>query len=252
MNYLELEAKDYENEGLKRYREEFHQVDGWGIDDFLFGLFAQIDFFQKDWNIFGSCLEIGVHHGKTFILMHLLARNSEFSVAIDLFEDEQHLNLDNSGSGNFAIFMENVKKFSSNFTSIKILKGNTLHINRDDILKRTNAQPIRMVHVDGGHFKEIVANDLELSQSLICDGGVIIVDDYWHSGFPGVQEGVNRFFNFATSTKIIPFLTGNNKLFLTTHGYHAKYLEAMESVLPMERQKRITQFGYDSLCLDKH
>jgi len=51
---------------------------------------------QRALGVEGGIAEIGVHHGKLFILLYLLGRAPERAVAIDLFED-QHLNIDLSG-----------------------------------------------------------------------------------------------------------------------------------------------------------
>ena len=42
---------------------------------------------QRSLGIGGGVAEIGVHHGKLFILLYLLGQASEKAVAIDLFED---------------------------------------------------------------------------------------------------------------------------------------------------------------------
>jgi hypothetical protein len=59
----------------------------------------------------GGIAEIGVHHGKLFILLYLLGRPPEKAVAIDLFED-QHFNIDLSGSGDLAKFRRNLARHS--------------------------------------------------------------------------------------------------------------------------------------------
>jgi hypothetical protein len=52
----------------------------------------------------------------------------------------------------------------------------------------------RLFHNDGEHFTEVVLNDLSIAQDLINLGGVIVLDDYWHSGFPEAQEAVHKYF----------------------------------------------------------
>jgi hypothetical protein len=55
----------------------------------------------------GSVGEVGVHHGRLFILLYLLAEPDERAFAIDIF-DEQHLNEDHSGQGDRKVFEENL------------------------------------------------------------------------------------------------------------------------------------------------
>ena len=64
---------------------------------------------QRSLGVAGGIAEIGVHHGKLFILLYLLGQASEKAVAIDLFED-QHLNVDQSGSGDLAKFRSNLER----------------------------------------------------------------------------------------------------------------------------------------------
>lgn len=53
--------------------------------------------------------EIGVHHGKLFILLLLTAAENERALAIDVFEN-QHLNTDRSGAGDRDAFLSNVRR----------------------------------------------------------------------------------------------------------------------------------------------
>ena len=87
------------NEALKRYATEGHlAVEGWlGIG--ALGLTVAISERQLSRGIRAAVGEIGVHHGRYFIALALLREKSERAVAIDVFED-QHLNVDYSGSGN--------------------------------------------------------------------------------------------------------------------------------------------------------
>ena len=252
MDFFDFNFEQSNTPGLSNYFSNFREIDGWGVDELLIRVICQLDFFQKQWDVRGSMMEIGVHHGRTLILLELLRRRDEYSLAIDLFEDMQDLNLDQSGSGNLQFFQDNLRRFLEDTGRVKILQGNSLALEKEKVVTLLDQQPVRIIHIDGGHFKEIVSNDLQLSQSVLADGGIIIVDDYWHSGFPGVQEGVQWFFSNSTVIKIVPILTGNNKLFLTTHGYHQKYVDALDGILPGRRGKRIRQFGYESLCLDEH
>ena len=51
----------------------------------------------------GAVAEIGVHHGRLFILMHLTSPAGQKDIAIDVFENQQ-LNRDQSGRGDRAQF----------------------------------------------------------------------------------------------------------------------------------------------------
>ena len=72
---------------------------------------------QLEMGIAGHVAEIGVHHGRSFILLALLARAGEKAVAIDVFE-QQELNVDRSGRGDLAQLRENVARFADEFALV--------------------------------------------------------------------------------------------------------------------------------------
>jgi len=81
-------------------------VDGWLRTEAALVIAALSDR-QHALSMRGGVAEIGVHHGKLFILLYLLSRTPEKAVAIDLFAD-QHLNVDLSGSGDLHKFRRNL------------------------------------------------------------------------------------------------------------------------------------------------
>jgi hypothetical protein len=64
---------------------------------------------QRKANVTGGVAEIGVHHGRLFILLYLLGVTGEPAVAIDLFS-HQDLNVDHSGAGDLECFKRNLKR----------------------------------------------------------------------------------------------------------------------------------------------
>lgn len=50
-----------------------------------------------------------------------------------------------------------------------------------------------LIHVDGCHTEEAVAEDLSNSKDHLLPGGVIIVDDYRHFWFPGIAAAMHKF-----------------------------------------------------------
>jgi hypothetical protein len=61
-----------------------------------------------------SCtLEIGVHHGKLFLVLEAVTPLTHKCYAYDLFEELQHRNIDASGKGSKIIFEKNVASYST-------------------------------------------------------------------------------------------------------------------------------------------
>lgn len=234
---------------LKRYREQgFRTVEGWGIDEALFDIFVMFDEFQQQSAIRGSLCEIGVHHGRALILLELLKEQGERVVGIDLFESGQDQNLDASGSGSMSALLANLSTHAPG-SRPDLISANSFDLNAEH---KALMAPARMFHIDGGHFLEVVLNDLALAQSVIGTGGIIVVDDYWHSLFPEVHEAVHRYFYTSTQIRAVPFMTGNNKIFLAHNSHCARLLGFLKTRLPAQRQRPIKLLGYDAICFDPH
>ena len=231
-----------------KYKEGgYKNVDGWGIDEELIDIFKLINNFHVINKISGHLVEIGIHHGRTLILLGLLAKNGEQVFGIDLF-DQQDQNLDLSGCGSYSQLIVNIAEHAPGI-DFEIIRGNSFDLERSDIEKMRGA---RFFHIDGGHFLEVVLNDLSLAQDLINIGGVIVIDDYWHSGFPEVQEAVHKYFWGSGKLKAVPFAVGKNKIFLIGYSYREKIIEFILNNLDIVRKKHVRVLGYECLCLDPH
>src|SRR5215831_3331880 len=80
---------------LARYVATGHKkVEGW-LTPIAIDLVCAASAAQKAQGVNGPVCEIGVHHGRLFILLHLLTDSGERSVAWDLFE-RQSENIDQS------------------------------------------------------------------------------------------------------------------------------------------------------------
>ena len=234
---------------LSRYvNGGFVHVDGWGVDAELIDIFRQIDAFQASQGVAGSLCEIGVHHGRTLILLALMRKPGERVVGIDLFESAQDQNLDASGSGSMQAVRVNLATHAPDI-EVDLITANSFDLTPDD---REMLRGARMFHIDGGHFMEVVLNDLALAQQMLGAGGVIVIDDYWHSGFPEVHEAVQRYFSTATALKAVPFMTGKNKLFLAHSSHRDRIAAHFRGVLPLDRCKTIRLLGHDAICCDPH
>jgi hypothetical protein len=166
----------------------------------------------------GAVSEIGVHHGKLFIGLSLLQRNDEYSVAIDLFDD-QALNVDRSGKGNLAAFQNNVRRWSS-LDRVVIHRGDSTRLDGDELSKLGRAN-IRIFSVDGGHTSEIVHSDMKLAETTVSSEGIVIADDVFNQYWPGVATGTMRYLHEGGG--LVPFAIGFNKVFFCFPDYADYY-----------------------------
>ncbi|MEM1167589.1 MAG: class I SAM-dependent methyltransferase [Cyanobacteria bacterium P01_H01_bin.35] len=224
----------------------FHKVEGW-CNYKIFDFIKYMSDFQQSYQIKGGVCEIGIHHGKFFIGLHNLTKEGELSLAIDIF-DAQKLNVDKSGKGNLAKFKTNLAHFASRQSSIKIMERDSLTLSIKDILDiESELEKFRFFSVDGGHTPEHTVNDFKIAEELVCNGGLVIVDDYFNPNWHGVCEGIARLF-LLDSPRIAPFMMGANKLIFTTFSFHNEYFKmALDWVKKREKDsfKHIVMYGYD-------
>jgi hypothetical protein len=207
-----MNANEYVSRGHKR-------VEGW-LEPEAAQLIATFGQWQ---NVGGNVGEIGVHHGKLFILLHLLRRPGERSVAVDLFE-LQELNVDRSGRGDRAVFEQNLRTFAGGTEGVTIASADSTTVKSDDLLNMAGGR-FRLFSVDGGHTAAITESDLTIASESLVDGGLLILDDYFNQAWPGVSEGTNRF--LSSSPTFIPFGSGHGKMYFTTSDYAAAYRAQM-------------------------
>ena len=213
------------NDMLWNYlRHDKKSVDGWlqRLDAEIIGSILE---FQLQKDIHGSCVEIGVHHGKSFIPLCMALRSDESALCIDIFDDQSR-NMDFSGKGDFSIFQENLARFQIEPSRIRVFKGSSEDINSDHILEQVG--PVRFFSIDGGHWRSIVRNDLRLAEKTLMAGGVIALDDYCRADWPDVSYGY-VLWQEETDSDIIPFAIGSNKLFMCRKDYAPAYREALQS-----------------------
>jgi len=180
---------------------------------------------QGQAGVTGGCVEIGVHHGKSFIPLCLALRENEVALCIDIFDD-QAKNLDSSGKGDIVSFKDNLEKHSIDQSRFRIYKGSSEDVEAAFILSQVGR--VRFFSVDGGHWRSIVKSDLLLAEEVLADSGVIALDDYCRAEWPDVTYGYTLWQNETTSD-IVPFAVGSNKLYLCRKDYSRRYRSALKT-----------------------
>lgn len=230
------------------WRDGLDQIVGW-VDSKLLEYLVLIGQTQKHLAVTGNIVEIGVFNGRFLLAMAHLAAPHEKCVAIDVFE-EQKFNIDGSSPGAPKDFDANWERFAPPDVSLVKIRADSLALTlteRIDIGRQHG--PFRLFSVDGGHTVDHVINDLAFAQDTLSPGGVIMADDYFHSLWPGVTEGVQRFITLGTS-KMKPFLHVGNKLFLCPVSVHAHYIRIFnERMGKLPKHKIVKMFGWDALAV---
>jgi hypothetical protein len=229
---------------LLRYLKHGHRfVKGWLLPGAIKMLVALAKA-QDAERIKGNVAEIGVHHGKLLILLALLTRDGEKAVAVDLFADQDR-NVDHSGKGDLDQFQENTRRHAD-CSHIVMRQGDSTELTSAALME-LGGGAFRLISVDGGHTPEITVHDLSTAEGALAPGGIIILDDCFNEKWPGVSEGLFRYFSDAQPT-IVPFATGGNKTLFCTPEYAGQYIEALRSV-----PARVTAHGFlgcEVICCD--
>lgn len=193
------------------------EVDGW-LARCDGEIFARLLESQLENGIDGAVVEIGVHHGKSFIPM-AISNNGRMCYAIDIFE-KQALNIDVSGCGDKDVFTRNLMKFGVDANNVFIDERPSTDVSPGDI--KNEVGRVRFFHIDGGHHFEVALNDLRLAEAVVGDDGVIAIDDVFRPEWPEVSMAL--FSYLANKTKdFVPFAIGYNKTYLCRRSFAALY-----------------------------
>lgn len=226
--------------GFQSYKRYGHRcVSGW-LESEVLTILAVLNSAQRAKKTTGAVAEIGVHHGKLLIGLHLLQGNNEKSVAIDVF-GSQELNIDKSGRGNLAAFHRNVKRWSPS-GDIVIYQGDSTRLQPEELRKLAGAD-IRLFSVDGGHTASIVYSDMKLAEATLSADGIVVADDVFNELWPGVSIGTFRY--LEQGGELLPFAVGFNKVFFAKDEYVEDYRNALKTAFRNRilTSARIAEFG---------
>lgn len=211
-------AKDYARKGHKRVIGHLPTA--------LSSSVIALSELHKKSDLNGPVAEIGVHHGKFFLLLLFLTSPDEKGLAIDLF-DRQEENIDNSGKGDKEILTEHLSKLGEVGKRAVIVQANSLELSPDEVFEKAGSK-IRIFSVDGGHTAETTENDLRIACETLTDGGLIFLDDYFNPGWPAVSEGTVKYFTAENAvTNIVPFAIVGGKIVFTTRDKSEEYRQEL-------------------------
>lgn len=227
---------------VERYLARQRSVDGW-LSDLDARLITAVAKTQVESGIRGAVGEIGIHHGRLFILLALTLVAGEKAFAIDIF-DHQELNPDGSGFGDEAVFRANMARFQVDTDAVAVIKGSSTDILWPDVAQAAalpSGMGARLFSIDGGHTAELTANDLAIADAGLAAEGVIILDDYFNPEFPAVSEGLARYL-VAHPDRLRPFAIGDNKVLLARPDQAARYGALLQGALPEHDLRRHSVF----------
>lgn len=224
-------------ERLEHYRSEgLPAVRGW-FEPESAEVMASLLARQVADGVRGGVAEIGVHHGRSFLLLANGLVPGESGVALDVFE-RQDLNQDGSGRGDRRVFEDHLRRWAPD-ADVTVVSRSSLEVTTAeavDVFGRT-----RMFSVDGGHTAEITRHDLELAEACLVEGGVVVLDDVLNGHWLGVFTGMAAY--LLDRPGLIPFALSPNKLYLAgSHEDAASYAAHLREVVPDLMSKPDVEF----------
>jgi Methyltransferase domain len=202
---------DYALKGRNRVAGWFSRIDA--------EIFRLITHNQSERSLTGSMVEIGLHHGKSFIALCLALKDTEKAYGVDLFEN-QALNRDHSGRGSRTHVEANLASFGIDPSRVVLDARSSEEVTALEIIEA--AGKARFFSIDGGHWLDIVVNDLLLAEAALMKYGVIALDDFHNPEWPEVSAGYFSWWA-KRSSAIVPFAIGFNKLYLCLEEYADLY-----------------------------
>jgi Methyltransferase domain len=182
-------------------------------------LIAALLCYQNENHIMGNLCEIGVHHGRLFLMLALARRAGERAVAIDLFQDDA-INENTQHAGRDRALFANAHRLGIVLSEEEAFKTSSLDIQAADILKRTTGR-IRFFSIDGCHLYQYVENDLRLAERTLTAEGIMAVDDFFNKDWADVSFATGDFLRLANNS-IVPFAI-TSKLYLAAPAAAEKY-----------------------------
>lgn len=172
---------------------------------------------QGELGITGPLLEIGVFKGKYLSVLYELSSPLEKVVGVDMFvgaDDVVQVVRD---------LRANIARACGNDDRLRIVVEDSMKLTPERLSREAGGSRFRFISVDGGHTREVVYHDLTVAAAVLAGGGIIALDDAFNHTTPGVIEGITEYF-FRNRPALAPFAHCYNKLFVTSPGFHARYL----------------------------
>lgn len=140
---------------------------------------------QSELGVKGPTAEIGTFEGRFFIAMAHALRDGERALGMDVFDWPNP---------------EVIDRFEANCArhgvrperriTWKVDSGKTAP---EALLAKLGGERVRLFHIDGEHSRAALARDLELATAVIGEGGVLVLDDMLHPGYPTLMVAVQEY-----------------------------------------------------------
>jgi predicted O-methyltransferase YrrM len=149
---------------------------------------------QTEQGVGGPIAEIGAFEGRFLIALGLALEPGEIALGIDLFEWPN--------PGVLQRFEANCLKHGLAPERRVTVKADSGTMAPADLLAKAGGERLRLVHIDGEHSRAALTRDLALATACLADGGLIVLDDMLHPGYPTLMVAVQAYLD--ANPEIVP------------------------------------------------
>ena len=140
---------------------------------------------QSEFGVTGSVAELGAFEGRFFIALAKALKDGERALGIDTFEWPNPQVIDRFEANCVRQGVPTEKRIT--------WKADSNKMSAEELLGKLGGEKVRLIHVDGEHTQAALTKDLALATAVIRDGGVIVLDDMLHPGYPTLMVAVQAY-----------------------------------------------------------
>lgn len=172
----------------------FESIPGWS-SKFSASIVAGLMDWQTGNGIEGHLVEIGVFEGRFILALARALRGDEKAFAIDTFEWPEPSVEDR--------FRRHLEDQGLTADLVRTIKADSRALSPSDLSSRLHPYRCRVIHIDGDHAAESVTSDLKLSDAIVDDRGLIVLDDMFHPCYPRLTVAVFAFLDANPDWKVL-------------------------------------------------
>lgn len=140
---------------------------------------------QGEFGVKGHVAEIGPFEGRFFIAMALALEPDERALGMDLFDWPTPKVKDR--------FEQNCLAHGVARERFITWQTNSQTTPPAELLAKLGGGRVRFFHIDGEHSRSALTKDLELATAVLAPGGLIVLDDMLHPGYPTLMVAVQEY-----------------------------------------------------------
>lgn len=190
---------------------------------------------QTEQGVAGPAVEIGPFEGRFFIALAKALAPGEVALGIDLFNWPNPQVQDR--------FVANCDKHGVGPDRRIVWQADSRVMKPEELLAKLDGKRPRFIHIDGEHSRKVLSGDLELATAVLAPGGVIVLDDMLHPGYPTLMVAVHEYLERHTEMCVLAIIDRESivaatKLVLCQRDWFKRYEDALlaaykDNVWPM-------------------